>query len=420
MDAIFTKEMKKDYTIILPNMSPIHFKILQKIFDNHGFKTILLGNSESSIIRCGLEYVHNDMCYPCLLVIGQIIDAINKGLIDKNKCAIAITQTGGGCRASNYYNLLKKALKRANLGEIPVISLNLKGMNTHPGFMITPIMMIQAASAIFYGDLIMVMANQTRPYEVNKGDTDRITNKWVDIIGEKFRRNKDYFWKNIKKNMNAISDDFASIAVDRKPKVKVGIVGEIYMKFSPLGNSNLQGFLENEDCEVMLPPMIGFIFYSLGNTITDRKYYGHSIIVSKLVERFLIPLLKKIENWSNDAIARHPEYSIPATYEELKEYSKPFIDQGCKMGEGWLLTAEMVELINKGYSNIVCTQPFGCLPNHIVGKGMIRPLKKSFPEANIVPIDYDPSATKVNQENRIKLMLAIANESLSNRDEKLY
>lgn len=266
----------------------------------------------------------------------------------------------------------------------------------------------------------MVMANQTRPYEVNKGDTDRITNKWVDIIGEKFRRNKDYFWKNIKKNMNAISDDFASIAVDRKPKVKVGIVGEIYMKFSPLGNSNLQGFLENEDCEVMLPPMIGFIFYSLGNTITDRKYYGHSIIVSKLVERFLIPLLKKIENWSNDAIARHPEYSIPATYEELKEYSKPFIDQGCKMGEGWLLTAEMVELINKGYSNIVCTQPFGCLPNHIVGKGMIRPLKKSFPEANIVPIDYDPSATKVNQENRIKLMLAIANESLSNRDEKLY
>lgn len=412
MDAVFTKEMKQDYTIVIPNMSPTHFIIMQKIFDNHGFKTLLLENSDSDIIKLGLKYVHNDMCYPCLLVIGQIIDAIEKGLIDKNKCAVAMSQTGGGCRASNYYYLLKKALERAGLGHIPVISLNLKGMNKHPGFKITPIMMCQAAAALFYGDLIMTMANQTRPYEIHKGDTDKMVAKWVEDIGERFKENRNYFWNHLRENMNAISDDFASIAVKREPKVKVGVVGEIYMKFSHLGNSNLEKFLEDEDCEVMLPPMMGFVFYGLGNTIVDRKYYGHSIMLSKFIERYAIPFFEKIEKWSNDAIARHPEYHRPATYEELREYAKPFIDQGCKMGEGWLLTAEMVELIKKGYGNIVCTQPFGCLPNHIVGKGMIRPLKEAFPESNIVPIDYDPSATRVNQENRIKLMLAVARENL--------
>lgn len=413
MSRPFTKEMKNEYTIVIPNMSPTHFSIMQKIFDNHGYKTLLLENYDSNIIQLGLKYVHNDMCYPCLLVIGQILDAIEKGLIDKDKCAVAMSQTGGGCRASNYYYLLIKALERAGLENIPVISFNLKGMNKNPGFKITPIMICQASAALIYGDLIMLMANQTRPYEINKGDTDKVVEKWVNVLGNKFKSNKGYFWKHLRINMNQISDDFAAVQVKRVPKVKVGVVGEIYMKFSKLGNSNLEGFLESEDCEVMLPPMVGFVFYGFANSVMDRKYYGHSIFFSKFIEKIALPYLEKIESWQIEALARHPEYHRAATFEELKEYSSDFIDMGCKMGEGWLLTAEMVELIKKGYGNIVCTQPFGCLPNHIVGKGMIRPLKEAYPDSNIVPIDYDPSATKVNQENRIKLMLAVAREKLA-------
>ncbi len=410
--VVFTKEMKKDYTILIPNMSPIHFALFEKVVINNGFKAMILNNQDSDIIQLGLKYVHNDMCYPALLVIGQMIDAIEKGLVDPHKCALVISQTGGGCRASNYYFLLLKALDRAGLGYIPVISMNLSGMNKNPGFKITLTMIVQAFSALLYGDIIMYMRNQTAPYEINKGETDRLVKKWTDDLGEKFRVNKDYFWSNLKKNMNKISDDFASIPVKRDKKVKVGIVGEIYMKFSRLGNSDLQRFLEDEGCEVMLPPLLGFILYCFSNNKRDYEYYGRHPMLYKLTRHVFLPLMEKCEGYMDDAIRRHKEYVVPAGLEELESYADGIIDTGCKMGEGWLLTAEMVELIEKGYSNIVCTQPFGCLPNHIVGKGMIRPLKEKFKDANIVPIDYDPSATKVNQENRIKLMLAVAREKL--------
>ncbi len=412
MSTVFTKDMKKDYTILVPNMSPIHFALFEKVLINNGFKAMVLNNHDSDIIQLGLKYVHNDMCYPALLVIGQMIDAIEKGLVDPHKCALVISQTGGGCRASNYYFLLLKALERAGLDYIPVISMNLSGMNKNPGFKITLTMIVQAFSALLYGDLIMYMRNQTKPYEINKGDTDRLVEKWTENLAEKFRVNKDYFWSNLKKNMNKISDDFAAIPVKRGKKVKVGIVGEIYMKFSRLGNSDLQAFLENEDCEVMLPPLLGFILYSFSNNQKDFEYYGRKPFLNRMTTKVFLPLMKKCENYMDDAIRRHSEYVVPSDLDELKSYAEGIIDTGCKMGEGWLLTAEMVELINKGYSNIVCTQPFGCLPNHIVGKGMIRPLKEKYKDANIVPIDYDPSATKVNQENRIKLMLAVARENL--------
>ena len=369
-------------------------------------------NYNSNIIQIGLRYVHNDMCYPCLLVIGQLIDAIQRGLVDKDKCAVAISQTGGGCRASNYYNLLIKALEKAGLENIPVISLNLAGLNSNPGLKITPIMIMQAYAAIMYGDLIMVLSNQTRPYEINIGDTDKLVTKWVDVISNRFYKNRDYFWKHLKENFNAISDDFVSIEVNRVKKVKVGIVGEIYMKYSKLGNSDLEGFLRNEGVEIMIPPLNSFILYGLYNRKTDYMYYGRSPLSSYAVEKLALPILKKFETWLEDAIKRHPEFVAPAKFEELLSYGEKFINLGCKMGEGWLLTAEMAELIEKGYSNIVCTQPFGCLPNHIVGKGKIRPLKEAYPESNIVPIDFDPSATRVNQENRIKLMLSVARELL--------
>ena len=416
-DVVFTKEMKKTHTIILPNMAPVHFSILKEIFLNHGFKVKLLENSGPEVIQMGLKYVHNDMCYPALLVIGQILDALDKGIVDKDHAAIAITQTGGGCRASNYYNLLKKALIRAGMENIPVISLNLKGMNSNPGFRITPIMMLQAYSAIIYGDLLMLMANQTRPYEINKGDTDKVLGKWVNILKERYKNNHGYFWKHMMVNMNAISDDFAAVPVKRERKVKVGVVGEIYMKFSPLGNSNLEEFLRREGCEVMLPPLDGFLMYGFSNQIQDRKYYGRSFMFSFLSKHFLLPYMEKYDNKIAQAMQRHPEYHAPASFTELLSYAGHFVDRGCKMGEGWLLTSEMEELIKHGYENIVCTQPFGCLPNHIVGKGMIRPLKVAYPESNIVAIDYDPSASKVNQENRLKLMLSVARENLERKSE---
>lgn len=410
----FTQQMKNDgWTIVVPNMSEIHFNVMKRIFENYGYKVLLLENNDPTLIDEGLKYVHNDMCYPCLLVIGQMLDAIRRGLVDKNRCALAISQTGGGCRASNYYFLLIKALRKAGLENIPVISLNLQGMNSNPGFKITKTMMLQAFTALIYGDLLMLLSNQTRPYETTKGDTDRLVERWTDHLGECFAKNRGYFGRNLKKNLNRISDDFAAIPVKRIKKVKVGVVGEIYMKYSALGNNNLKEFLESEGCEVMLPPMLGFVFYGFTNGIHDHDFYGGRWIYKHVAKYIVMPYLEKFERWSEEAVLRHKEFNRAASFKELEGYTKGIISQGCKMGEGWLLTAEMVELIEKGYGNIVCTQPFGCLPNHIVGKGMIRPLKEKYPDSNIVPIDYDPSATKVNQENRIKLMLSIARENLA-------
>ena len=409
----FTEEMRDNgYTIVIPNMCPTHFQIMRKVFTNHGYRTILLDNNDPSLISEGLKYVHNDMCYPALLVIGQMLDAIKRGIVDKDKCALIISQTGGGCRASNYYFLLIKALERAGLGHIPVISANLQGMNANPGFKITKFMLFQAFTAVIYGDILMLLYNQTKPYEIHKGDCDKIVNKWVDTLGECFEKNRGYFGRNMKKKLNQISDEFAAVPCDRTPKVKVGVVGEIYMKYSRLGNSNLQGLLEDEDCEVMILPLMGFVFYCFNHGLVDNMYYGGKGKYSFVMRHIVLPFLYMIEDWSDEAVKRHPEFHPAAKYKELEEYGKRFIDLGCKMGEGWLLTAEMVELIEKGYDNIVCTQPFGCLPNHICGKGMIRPLKEAYPDSNIVPIDYDPSATRVNQENRIKLMLAMAREKL--------
>ena len=414
----FTKEMKKDYTILIPNMSPIHFNVMKRPFELHGYRIILLENSSHTVIEEGLKYVHNDMCYPALLVIGQMIDALHRGICDPDKCALVITQTGGGCRASNYYFLLLKALERAVYPQIPVISLNLQGMNSNPGFQITASMIVQALSGLIYGDMLMMLSHQTRPYEVNKGDTDRMIAKWTDYIDSCFKQNRHYLGRWLKKNLYAMSDDFASIPMDRtKARVKVGVVGEIYLKYAPLGNNNLEDFLEGEGCEVMVPAMLGFVLYGFSNGIKDAEYYGRGKRYAFLMKHIGLPFLARYEHLLEKAISKNG-FVPPATLRELQSYAEGIIDTGCKMGEGWLLTAEMVELIKKGYSNIITTQPFGCLPNHICAKGMIRPLKEKYPESNIVPIDYDPSQSRVNQENRIKLMLSVARERLDEEQRK--
>ncbi|AEV28335.1 hypothetical protein SpiGrapes_0480 [Sphaerochaeta pleomorpha str. Grapes] len=407
----FTKEMKKDYTILLPNMSPVHFELVKEVFVNHGYKAILLENQGPNVIREGLKYVHNDICYPAQLVIGQMIDALKNGAYDLQKTALVITQTGGGCRASNYLFLLRKALEKCGMEQIPVISLNLKGMEKNPGFKLSMSMLLQAYSGFIYGDMLMALSNQVRPYEVHKGDADALVKKWNVFLSDKFANNSGYIGWAMKKNLNRIAADFAKIEVKRVSKIKVGIVGEIYMKYSPLGNNNLQQFLEEQGCEVMVPSMMGFLYYGVDNAVMDRKYYGRRYFSAKMTQ-FALKQLFKVEKMSIEAIKKQKCFTVPTTYLKTKELDEGVLDYGVKMGEGWLLTAEMLELVHSGYKNIVCTQPFGCLPNHICAKGMIRAVTERAPDANIVPIDYDPSATHVNQENRIKLMLSIAKEKL--------
>lgn len=405
----FTKEMK-DYTILAPNMLEIHFSLLLNIFGQYGYKVELLRNDGRAVVDEGLKYVHNDTCYPALLVIGQLIDALNSGKYDPDKTALLITQSGGGCRASNYIHLLRKALKKAGYPQVPVISLNLSGLEKNSGFKIRLSMALKMLSAVIYGDLIMLLKNQVEPYEVTKGETEKLTQKWIDDISADLEKGKGYSFFEIKKNLPKITKTFAAIPVKKVNKTKVGVVGEIYVKYSPLANNNLEDFLFGQDCEVMVPGLLGFINFKVDNRLEDIKLYGGNPF-KKVAMQFAMWYLSKTEANLLDAARAYGNFTVPAPYAHIKEICTKIIGAGCKMGEGWLLTAEMMELIESGYGNIVCAQPFGCLPNHIVGKGMIRKLKELYPESNIVPIDYDPGATKVNQENRIRLMLAVAGEN---------
>ena len=406
----FTKEMM-DYTILAPNMLEIHFNLLINIFGQYGYKAELLKNDGRTVVDEGLKYVHNDTCYPALLVIGQLIDALNSGKYNPDKTALLITQSGGGCRASNYIHLLRKALRKAGYPQVPVISLNLSGLEKNSGFKIRLSMALKMLSAVIYGDLIMLLKNQIEPYEVNKGDAEKLTQKWIDDLSAEMQKGKGYSFFEIKKTLPKITESFSKIPLDKSiTKTKVGVVGEIYVKYSPLANNHLEEFLFGQDCEVMVPGLLGFINFKVDNRLEDIKLYGGNPF-KKIAMKFAMWYLSKIEKNLLDAAGAYGDFNVPAPYAHIKEICTKIIGPGCKMGEGWLLTAEMMELIESGYGNIVCAQPFGCLPNHIVGKGMIRKLKEMYPQSNIVPIDYDPGATKVNQENRIKLMLAIAKEN---------
>ena len=322
-----------------------------------------------------------------------------------------ITQTGGGCRASNYIHLLRKALKKAGYGYIPVISLNMSGLESNPGFSITLPMLRKAVAAIVYGDMLMLLHNQVRPYEKNKGDCDKLLNRLSDKIADMLNAGHGYSLKEIRPILDKIAASYAKIEQDGKKRIRVGVVGEIYVKYAPLGNNNLEDFLAGQDCEYMLPGIMGFALFKVDNRLEDIKLYGGNPVKYAVVD-MLMKYLTKMESAVIDSVKKYPQFVAPSAYSHIKSLVKGVIGYGSKMGEGWLLTAEMLELAEQGYENIVCTQPFGCLPNHINGKGMIRKIKERNPKANIVPIDYDPSATKVNQENRIKLMLAVARENL--------
>ncbi len=400
--------MFKEYTILIPQMCPIHFALFEEVFAGYGYSVETLKNEGSAVVHEGLKYVHNDTCYPALLITGQMIDALKSGKYDLNKVALLMTQTGGGCRASNYIYLIRKALKNLGLGHIPVLSLDLGNIGRKGGFRLTLSMIKKLLVAITYGDLLMLLNNQVKPYEIKKGESEKLVDYWIKFLGKHL--GEDYGSSQIEKNLYDIVTSFNKIEKLKTEKTKVGIVGEIYIKYSPLGNNHLEDFLAKEDCEVMIPSLISFLMYSLNNKIEDVNIYGGSRF-SKGINTVLLKYLGLYENLVIQTVKQFSNFTAPTPFQHLKTLTQGVIDLGCKMGEGWVLTADMIDLIQNGYENIVCAQPFGCLPNHVAGKGMIRKIKELYPIANIVPIDYDPGATRVNQENRIKLMLAVAREN---------
>lgn len=418
--VIFTEEMRRSYTILLPTMLPRHFKIMEKVFQHYGYKAEVLedgthGDSKK-VIDAGLKYVHNDACYPALLVIGQFITALQSGRYDPHKVALMITQTGGGCRASNYVSLLRKALVAAGFAYVPVISLNFSGLESMPGFKITLPMIHRLLYAILYGDLLMLLVNQCRPYETVSGCSEALADTWSVRLAKEMTESSIKY-KQVKATYRQIIRDFAGLegvdhaARQRQEKVRVGIVGEIFVKFSPLGNNGLEDFLVAENAEPVLGGLIDFCLYVIANNILDYEMYGMGKAKAqayRIVDKFF---LRK----QDDLIAAVKEdgrFIPPTSFRITRELGTPFVSNGMKMGEGWLLTSEILELIHEGVNNVVITQPFGCLPNHIVGKGMMKPIKEAHPGVNLVAIDYDAGATAINQENRIKLMLANAKKAI--------
>ena len=411
----FTKEMKKNYKILLPNMLAVHFAIISEAYRGLGYDMELLTSCDREIVDEGLKYVHNDTCYPALLVIGQFIHALKSGKYDLNRTALLLTQTGGGCRASNYIHLLRKALAKAGFSQIPIISFNPAGLEKNEGFQITLTMIRRALAGVIYGDALTLLANQTRAYERTPGSTDALLDYYVAMTADALRKGKLVSAHKVKKTVKAMVKDFAAIPLERTRKPKVGIVGEIYVKYSPLANNDLEAFLHSQGCEVNVPGLLGFIQYIFDNNIQDVKLYGGKksyLYVNKLLRWYLA----RYEKMLHKAVTKGSDLFCPAPHSHVRTLGDDMIGLGCKMGEGWLLTAEMAELCESGYENIVCVQPFGCLPNHIVGKGMVRKLREEYPNANIVAVDYDPGATRVNQENRIKLMLSVARENLAEKE----
>ncbi len=404
----FTKAMKKDYTILVPTMLPMHFKMIISVFKTYGYKMELLETSGPHITETGLKYVHNDTCYPAILVIGQFIDALQSGKYDVNKVALVLFQTGGGCRASNYISLLRKALKKAGYGFVPVISINFSGLETHPGFKLSVPKLHSLLYAVIYGDLLLTLVNQCRPYETEKGSAEALAAMWTERLGSELGTSKRINYKKIKQNYRLMIHDFANLKMIKRDAVKVGIVGEIFVKYSPLGNNNLERFLIDEGAETVVPGLMDFLLYCVFNNINDYKMFGRKNYLTYLGCKFAFKFLCKKKNDVSDIIKSESNFEPFTKFEDTCTFADGYISNCTKMGEGWLLTAEMIELAHMGVKNIVCTQPFGCLPNHICGKGMMKIIKEKNKDVNIVAIDYDSGATQVNQINRLKLMLANA------------
>ena len=406
----FTPEMRENYTILCPQMSPIHFELLAPALNSCGYNFEVLDNDNKSSVDIGLKYVNNDACYPSLMVVGQIMSAVLSGKYDLHKTAIVITQTGGGCRASNYIGFIRRALTKAGLEYIPVISISAQGLESNSGFKYSLPMLKKAMQAVVYGDVFMNVVYRTRPYEKVPGSVNALHEKWKNICIRQLTKDK-VTMREFNKNIRSIVKEFDEIELLDIKKPRVGIVGEILVKFMPAANNYLVDLLEAEGAEAVMPDLMGFLLYCAENANFKKDYLGASK-KSAFINNSVIKLLEWFRKGAKQALKESKRFTPPATIQETANLAKDLVSLGNQTGEGWLLTGEMIELIHNGASNIVCCQPFACLPNHIVGKGVIKELRAAFPEANIIAIDYDPGASEVNQLNRIKLMLATANKNL--------
>lgn len=413
----FTEEMRKDYTILCPQMSPIHFDILEPAFNACGYHFEVLSNDNRHAVDVGLKFVNNDACYPSLMVVGQIMDALLSGKYDLNKVAVIMTQTGGGCRATNYVGFIRRALEKAGMPQIPVISLNLGGIETNPGFHMNLELLMRAAYGAVFGDIFMRCIYRMRPYEKEKGSVKALHQKWLKRCQE-FVSAKHMSFFTFQKMCRQIVEEFDAIPITDELKPRVGIVGEILVKFAPAANNHLVELLESEGAEAVVPDLLDFMLYCFYNQIYKAQELGTSKKTA-LISRIGINALEFLRSSASKALSRSQHFTPATSIYETVENAKSIVSIGNQTGEGWFLTGEMIELIHGGVNNIVCTQPFACLPNHVVGKGVIKELRKQYPLSNIVAIDYDPGASEVNQLNRIKLMLSTAQKNLKNEGNRL-
>ena len=412
----FTKQMRKEYTILCPQMSPFHFGIFEAAFNASGYNLEVLPNDNKHAVDVGLKYVNNDACYPSLMVVGQIMDALLSGKYDLNKTAVIMSQTGGGCRASNYIAFIRRALKKAGMEQIPVISLNLSGLESNPGFKLTLPLIKRIVYGAVFGDILMKCVYRMRPYELEEGIVNRKHKIWEQRVIA-FVTGSSVSHGTFKKMCREMVHDFDTIPISDEKKPRVGIVGEILVKFLPAANNHLADLLEAEGAEPVVPDLIDFICYC---------FYNQNFKVEKLgfkkskatIANLGLKAIDWLRKTANEALEQSRHFTPAADIRDLAKMASPIVSAGNQTGEGWFLTGEMMELIHGGVPNIVCIQPFGCLPNHIVGKGVIKEVRREHPEANIVAIDYDPGASEVNQLNRIKLMLSTAQKNLHKDDKK--
>ena len=410
--VIFTEEMKKDnYTIICPQMSPIHFDLLVPAFKAAGYNMVIPDVPARECIDIGLKYVNNDACYPSLIVVGQIMSAVMSGEFDMNHTAILISQTGGGCRATNYIGFIRRALIKAGYPDVPVISINMVGLENNPGFKLTPSLIQHGLYALEFGDIFLRCLYRVRPYELVPGSANALHEKWKKKVIEFVGNTKILSHRKYKKLCREIIRDFDNLPMTDERKPRVGVVGEILVKFHPVANNYVVDLLEQEGAEAVVPDLTDFLLYCCYNNNFKADYLGESK-KAKRMNNLLIKFFEWMRKAARDELAKSKHFEPTAYIEDLAKLAEPIVSCGNQTGEGWFLTGEMLELIHQGATNIICAQPFACLPNHIVGKGVIKEIRHEFPEANIVAIDYDPGASEVNQLNRIKLMLSTAQKKL--------
>ena len=414
---IFTKDMRKDYTILIPQMAPIHFELLETAVKSSGYNVELLRNCTQKTVETGLKYVNNDACYPSILTTGQMIEALQSGKYDLNKTALIMSQTGGGCRATNYIGFIRKALKDAGFANVPVISFNIVGMEKMPGFKITVPLMEKLLKTVIYGDLLQKMLTKNRAYEVNKGETQKLFDFWMKKCKELLVKSNS---KEFKQSIYDIVNDFEKIELDTSiEKPKVGIVGEVLIKYHPFGNNFVADLLEKEGAEVILPDFMGFVKFMATHKITFNNLLNTNKTSSKIMKA-AIHLIDILEKDLKIALANSKKnYLPPCDIWHLEDKVKDVLSIGNQTGEGWFLTAEMIEYIEHDIPNIICVQPFACLPNHVVGKGVIKTIREKYPDANISPVDYDPGASETNQANRIKLLMTVAKDNLENKHNRI-